>query len=149
MSEITKSKEDRLHIYKTYIRSVLEQSCVVWNASISKQNERELERVQKVSVKLILGKYESYTEALKILKIETLKERRQELCDRFAENCAKNPRTSHMFKRNTKSHNMNLRNSEKYQIINARTVRLKKSAIPSMSEHLNKKHIESKNILKY
>ena len=65
MTNFTKSKEDKLHIYKTYIRSVIEQSCVVWNTSLSKQNERELERVQKVSVKLILGKYESYSQALK------------------------------------------------------------------------------------
>ena len=147
MSEFTKSKEDRLHIYKTYIRSVLEQSCVVWNENISKQNERELERVQKVSVRLIIGKYESYTEALKILKIETLKERRQELCNRFAEKCIQNERTTHMFKKNIKNHKMNLRNSEKYKVISARTVRMKKSAVPSMSKHLNKKHKESKHIL--
>ena len=77
MTTFTKSQEDKLHIYKTYIRSVLEQSCVVWNAGISKQNERELERVKKVSVRLISGKYESYTEALKKLELETLKERRE------------------------------------------------------------------------
>ena len=50
MSEFTKSKQDKLHIYKTYIRSVLEQSCVVWILNITKHNERELERVQKVSI---------------------------------------------------------------------------------------------------
>ena len=74
MSKFTQSKEDKLLIYKMYIRSVLEQSCVVWNANLSLQNEKELERVQKVSVKLISGKYESYSKALKDLNLETLKE---------------------------------------------------------------------------
>ena len=46
LTSFTKSIEDRKHIYKSFIRSVLEQSCVVWNFNITKQNERELERVQ-------------------------------------------------------------------------------------------------------
>ena len=147
MSEFTKSKQDKLHIYKTYIRSVLEQSCAVWNSSITKRNERELERVQKVSIRLILGKYESYTQALKSLNIETLKERRQILCNRFAEKCAKNERTRNMFKINIKNHNMKLRHFEKYKVINARTVRMEKSAIPTMTKHLNEKHKDNQRII--
>ena len=76
-----------------------------------------------------------------------MKEIIQELCNRFAEKCIQNERITHMFKKNMKNHNMNLRNSEKYKIMSARTVRMKKSAVPSMSKHLNKKHKESKNIL--
>ena len=82
MTNFTTSQQDKLHIYKTYIRSVLEQSCVVWSAGISKQNERELERVQKVSVRLISGNYKSYTEALKNLELETLTKRREILSNR-------------------------------------------------------------------
>ena len=100
-----------------------------------------------MSLRLILGKYETYSEALKILKIETLKQRRQELSNRFAEKCVKNERTINMFKKNIKKHNMKLRHCKKYKIFNARTVRMEKSAIPSMSKHLNERHIESKNIL--
>ena len=58
----TKSTKDKLHIYKIYIRSVLEQSCVVWGSSITKNRENELERVQKVAVKLISNNYTSYLE---------------------------------------------------------------------------------------
>ena len=53
MSKFTKSVKDKNHIYKTYIRSVLEQSSVVWSSSITKKNKSELERVQKVAVRLI------------------------------------------------------------------------------------------------
>ena len=81
----TKSTKDKLHIYKIYIRSVLEQSCVVWGSSITKKCENELERVHKVAVKLISNNYTSYLETLKTLKLETLKERRGILSNRFAE----------------------------------------------------------------
>ena len=53
LTNFTKSTKDRLQIYKIYICSVVEQSAVVWNSSLTKYNERELERVQKVAVKLI------------------------------------------------------------------------------------------------
>ena len=92
MANFTKSTKDKIHIYKVYIRSVLEQSCVVWHHNISKVNEKELERVQKVAVKLITNKRnQSYNENLKELSLETLKERRQILCARFADKCVKNP----------------------------------------------------------
>ena len=79
-----------MHIYKTYMRSVLEQSCVVWNYNMSKKNARELEWVQEVAVRLILGNYESYKEAQKNLGLDSLKERRNILSIRFAEKYTKN-----------------------------------------------------------
>ena len=148
MTNFTTSQQDKLHIYKTYIRSVLEQSCVVWSAGISKQNERELERVQKVSVRLISGNYKSYTEALKNLELETLTKRREILSNRFSEKCVKNDRTKHMFGIIKKKHNMKLRNSEKYKSPNARTARMERSAIPKMMKHLNLKHKEQNAIQK-
>ena len=85
LTSFTKSIKDRKHIYISFIRSVLEQSCVVWNFNITKRNEKELERVQKVAVRLILGNYNSYKEALEYLNLESLKERRNVLSRRFAE----------------------------------------------------------------
>ena len=70
-STFTKPLPDKLHIYKVYIRSVFKQSCVVLHSSLSKLNERELERVQKVAVKLIVGK-DNYQESLKIANIHAM-----------------------------------------------------------------------------
>ena len=101
MANFTKSTKDKMHIYKVYIRSVLEQSCVVWHHKISKVSEKELERVQKVAVRLITNnKKQSYNENLKELNIETLKERREVLSARFADKYIKNPRTKKMFPHN-------------------------------------------------
>ena len=90
MTKFTKSKTDKLQIYKVYIRSVLEQSSVVWNSSLTKKNERELERVQKVAVRLIIGKETPYEESLDILKLTSLKERRNLLSVNFARKCLSN-----------------------------------------------------------
>ena len=89
MKNFTKSTKDKIQIYKIYIRSVIEQSCVVWNYNITKKNERELERVQKVGVRLISSSNESYMTKLKELNLETLKDRRNKLSEKFAEKCVK------------------------------------------------------------
>ena len=91
-----------LTIYKVYICSVLEQSCTVWNSSLAKHNEKELERVQKVASKIILGTYNSYEERLKELNLPTLKERRNMLSLRFANKCLKTKRPNKCFQETPK-----------------------------------------------
>ena len=119
---------------------------MVWHHNIPKVNEKELERVQKVAVKLIANNtIQSYNENLKELNLETLKERRQILSARFADKCVKNPKTKEMFPHNQKDHMMKHRNNHKFKVSNVKTARRKNSAIPNMMNHLNKKHNENKN----
>ena len=47
MTNFTKSRYDKLHIYKVYIRSVLEQACVVWNSSQSKKHKKRTRKSTK------------------------------------------------------------------------------------------------------
>ena len=44
-----------IEIYILYIRSVVEQSAVVWHSSITKGEKNDLERTQKVALRVILG----------------------------------------------------------------------------------------------
>ena len=68
-SRFTSNKWDLKQIYLIYIRSILEQSAVVWHSSLSQKNKRDLERVQKVAVKVILGQnYIPYKAGLELLK---------------------------------------------------------------------------------
>ena len=77
--------EDLKIIYFLFIRSLLEQSAVVWHSSLSEENINDLERVQRSAVRIILGeKFNGYRKSLDMLGIQTLKERRKELCSRFA-----------------------------------------------------------------
>ena len=45
---------EMLEIYTLYIRSVVEQAAVVWHSSITKGEELDLERVQKVALRIML-----------------------------------------------------------------------------------------------
>ena len=130
------SLSDLVHIYTLYIRSVLEQSAVVWHSSLTKGEEMDLERVQKVALKIILGDgYSSYSEALESTGLETLRSRREKLCLTFAKNCLKSNLTRDMFPKNVVP--VTTRGHEKFQVPFARTERLAKSAIPFMARLLN------------
>ena len=144
-SKFVMNKQDLVHIYKTYIRSRLEYSCTVWHNSLSKMNESDIERIQKSALKLILkDKYEDYESSLKLLNLESLHERRNKLCLRFAKRCLKMQNFKKLFPVRKIKHDIMKRNSEKYLIKNMNTERYKKSAIPAMKRMLNNEEIKMK-----
>ena len=135
--------EDMLNIYVLYIRSVLEQSAVVWHSSITKGEQLDLERVQKCALRIILKEeYHSYQEALESCQLDTLKSRRNKLSLSFALKCTKNEKTEDMFPVNKTE--INTRFPEKYEVTKAKTNRLANSAIPFMQRLLNKHALEKK-----
>ena len=130
--------KDLRDIYVLFVRSLLEQSATVWHSSITQQNSDDLERVQKNAFRIILkNDYQNYTKALIKLDMEKLCDRRERLCLSFAKNCVNNPRTTHMFPRNFKSHDMQTRNPEKFLVQHALNDRLKDSPIIYMQNLLN------------
>ena len=65
--------EDKKIIYILYVRSVLEQSCQVWNSRLTEQNITDLERVQKSALRLIINKqYDDYNSALDMIDLQIL-----------------------------------------------------------------------------
>ena len=124
---------DLVNIYILYIRSVLEQSCVVWNFDITEEEKMDLERVQKIACKIILkDNYESYQQALNVLNLETLSVRRQALCLKFAKKCVVHDKAKELFPLNTEK-----RNKDKFKVQFASTGRLMKSSIPQLQRMLN------------
>ena len=84
------SIDEKKIIYILYILSIFEQSCVVWNSSLTAENSDNLERIQKSAVKIILGKqYKTYEEALEKIDLQPLNERREEPGRNFAKKCPK------------------------------------------------------------
>ena len=127
---------DMLEIYCLCIRSVVEQACEVWHSSLTKGEELDIERVQKVAMRIILQEnYLSYAHTLAITVIPALKSRRIKLNLKFAKSCLKNNMTSDMFPLNT--NNVDTRHHEKFYVSHAKTDRLAKSAIPFMARLLN------------
>ena len=129
-------REDLKTIYIAYVRSILEQSAVVWHSALSEENRQDLERVQKSACKLILkNRYESYHKALETLDLEDLNQRRNQLCKAFAIKAYKN--SSIIFEPSDNIHMMDLRNPAKFKVTSCRTERYRKSALPSMQVMLN------------
>ena len=116
----------------------MEQSCVVWHSSITNEEETNLERVQKFSLRIILkDNYNSYEQALKKANLLTLGERRRKLCLNFARACVKHDRNKDMFPMNPAYHTMTTRHREKYLVQHSRTDRLAKSSVPYLQHLLN------------
>ena len=77
--------DDLVNIYVLYIRSILEQNCQVWHHAITQEEKSDLERVQKVALKIILkDRYTTYEQALTHLNLDYLSIRREKLCLNFA-----------------------------------------------------------------
>ena len=90
--------EDLKTNYVLFIRSILEQSATVWHSSLSEENIKDLERVQKSAIRIILKeKYKGYKQSLAMIGLEDLETRRKNLCLDFARKCVKNKKLSHMF----------------------------------------------------
>jgi len=136
----TKSRKDLKDIYVTFIRSIVEQSSVVWHSSLTNKNRSDLERVQKVAVRIIMGtEYKSYKSSLKSLKLESLEQRRESLALRFALQCTKNEKLKNWFPLNEKRRS---RKGDKYKVFKAYTKRYKQSTLPYLRRILNKNAIE-------
>ena len=135
-SKFTSQISDLTTIYKIFIRSILENSCVVWHSSLTEQDSEAIERVQKAACKIILKEfYEGYDNALKSLRLEKLKDRRESLCLSFAKKCLRNEKLKSMFPLNRNKRS--LRNQNNYLVKLAATERYRKSAIPHMQNLLN------------
>ena len=135
--KFTLPTHELIQIYILYIRSVLETCAVVWNSSITRGEQLELERVQRTALKIILKEnYSNYEDALIETNLKTLKDRRENLCRNFAKQCIKTGSSSDLFPLNPCP--VNSRNHEKFKVTSAKTSRLAKSAVPYMQRLLKK-----------
>ena len=146
----TSNTNDLKKIYLTYIQSVLDQSAVVWHSSLSQKNIRDLERVQKVATRVILGKnYKNYNEGLKKLNLKRLDIRRENLCLNFAKKCLKNEKLKNMFPKRSRLHSMKLREEEVIKVKKKKTSRYERSAIPYMTKLLNTYKNKQMKVIKH
>ena len=106
--------------------------------SLTRKNISDLERVQKSALKLILKeRYVNYKNALNVIGIDSLEQRREKLCLKFAKACVRHEKLSDLFPKNKKGHLMSKRGKELFLVKRAKTERLKKSSIISMQKFLN------------
>ena len=151
LSMITKLKyvgtcqEDLVDIYVLFIRSVAEYCSVSFHSSLTQEQIRKLEGIQRTCLKVILGeKYKGYQLALETLGLESLEDRRKRRCLDFALKCLKHPRNQKLFPVNQNNNNHDVRQHEKFKVNFARTSAYKNSALPYCQRLLNS-HFASKS----
>ncbi|CAH1271285.1 CACNA1B [Branchiostoma lanceolatum] len=77
---------DLILIYIGFVRPALEYACVIWHPGLTRDLSLKIERVQKRSLRVILGpEYDCYNTALNTSGLTRLDNRRDELCLRFAQ----------------------------------------------------------------
>ena len=83
---------------------------------------------------------------LKVLKLQSLKERREDLCLKFAKKCLEVPKLQKMFPRSQQNHAMGKRSTESFMVKRGLTERMRRSAIPYMQRLLNEDYKKKKDI---
>ena len=132
------TKQEMVHLWKTFCLSVLDQSCVVWDSGLTAENRADLERTQKTFTKLVLEEdYETYPKALQALQLETLENRRKTLTLSFVKRSLSDGKFRYLFPLRRKPHIMKTRHPNKYKTTHALTERFKNSPIITMQKLLN------------
>ena len=142
------SMEKLLHIYSLFVRSRTEFCSVAWHENLTIAQQIAIERLQIVSLKVILGNkspktedgHFDYQEALRFFKLKSLFQRRELRMIDFGKKCIKHPSLKRLFPLNDAILNdpHNVRSREMYHVNHARTSVYQKSAIPSIQRRLNK-----------
>ena len=132
--ELGGTTEELLLIYKLQIRCLTEIACPSWNGALTVQNIKDLERLQKISLRIILGSsYKTYENSLKVLNLESLTERRKKLCMKFAKKTSANPKFTKWFMKNHRK----TRRGNKFLLPKARTTAYGKSPLFYLASLLN------------
>ena len=131
------NKENLVEVYTKQVRCILELAAPAWQGSITLAEKQDLERVQKTTCHIILGKdYVSYSQALKTLNLESLEHRRNKLCLKFALKAEKHEKFRNWFKPSIKT--VDTRSlKKKYCEVKANHTRFYKSPINFITRILN------------
>ena len=141
-SKFTRNISHLKDIYNKFVRSKLETSSSVWHSSLNEKQKYSLERVQRSAFKIILkDKYISYENALELLNMDTLHDRREAKCLKFAKGCLREKQMKNMFPLNR-----NKKKREKFKVNHARTSRYQNSTIIHMQKLLNVDSEEKRKI---
>jgi len=83
------SQDDLMYYYQSVVRPVLESACPCWHLSLSKEQTKQLEDVQRRALQVIFGNIQ-YDEVRCTYNIPSLAERRFELCSTFFQRIIRN-----------------------------------------------------------
>jgi hypothetical protein len=139
LRRMKKLKLDMFKIFDVYtkeVRSLLELAVPVWHSGLTKQQSKQIEKIQKAAFHIILEEnYTTYEVACTLLGVEPLEYRRVQLCINFAKKDIKRDTT--IFTKTIKLANTR-RQPTTVKEIKCRTQRYENSSLPYLSKLLNK-----------
>ena len=137
-----------MDIFTKQCRSILELAVPAWHGAITTVERQDIERVQKAAVRIFMGtKYQGYEEALKFLKLDSLKERRIKMALNFAKKSLKLEHFSKLFPLKDSDHMMSKRSPERFIVNVSNTERHRRSAVPFLQRLLNEDYSKQRKDL--
>ena len=130
-------QEELAQVYRTVVRPIADYCAVVYHSMLTDAQDEDLDRCQAHALRCIYGMGVSYSEMRRRAGVTTLRQRRIEQCDKFAEQCLKSERFSGWFP--LKTGRVSRRAGEKYSEHFARCERLKNTPLFFMRRRLNGK----------
>ena len=130
------SHAELVRVYKSVIRPTAEYCAAAFHSQMTDEQDEILERQQSHALKLIFGPGISAGKMREMAGIMTLRQRRIDICDKFANNAVKSPRFQRWFPLRA---GRPTRTFLKYEETYARCDRLKNSPIYFMRRRLNGK----------
>ena len=131
--------DDLVTIFTGFVRPLAEYAAPVWHCGLTVNESIALERIQKRTCKIIMGRhYSSYDEALQECGLDSLSDRRDQLSLNFLKSLMESEQFSGWVPptRST-AHGKNLRNSHRLSIPRVNTTRCRNSP---MADLWNKTH---------
>jgi len=122
------SIERLLLVYITFIRPVLEYACQLFHGYLNKGQTKRIENIQIRAMKIIMPDA-SYELALQIAELNTLEDRRTELCRRLFRDIENPEHNLHKLLPHENETTQGLRSNTKYQLPTYKTNRKKNSFI--------------------
>ena len=134
------STEDMKDVFIKQVRSVLELAVPVWNGALTSAERRDIERVQKTALRIIIGEeYVDYQSALDMIGLESLEDRRHRLSLKFAKKSATHFKHKNWFKPTVTKIKTRIEKT-KYCPIYSNHTRFDKSPLAYLTNLLNSHH---------
>ena len=144
MKKLGVGNNELIDVYNKQCRSVMELAVPAWAPGLTGKEVKQLERVQKSALAIILGdSYKSYKQALEKLEVESLESRREKLCLTFGKRALKSEKFNKLFSYTDQSEpKINTRYAKTKPIytlrpVTTKTKRYRRSPIPYLTNLLN------------
>ena len=134
------SRQDLVKIWTCFIRPSTEYVAPLWHSSLSAADTTRIERLQKRALRIIMGgDYPGYDQALKVLNLPSLKDRRELLTRKFANSLLKSHRHRDLLPKK-RQNEMAIRGNVCNQLIESKCNRERyyKTTIPYCTRLINK-----------